>query len=117
MTHAYVSPGALSFEFEGKPYKLTAFDKAGTEDLTIYFKDATSGAITYGTGRSVTAHAQADGSYILDFNFAGNFPCSYTDFATCPVAPFENKLDFLVTAGEKKPIYRVTVDGIKSQVA
>jgi uncharacterized protein (DUF1684 family) len=65
----------------------------------------------------VTAFAQADGSYILDFNFAGNFPCSYTDFATCPVAPFENKLTIDVTAGEMKPIYRLTADGIKSQVA
>jgi len=117
MTHAYISPGALVFDLKGTKYKLTAFDKANSEDLTVYFKDATSGGSTYGTGRSVTATAQADGSYILDFNYAANFPCSYTDFATCPVAPFENKLTLEVEAGEMKPLYRVTADGIKSQVA
>ncbi len=117
MTHAYISPGSLVFELFGTPCKLTAFDKANSEDLTVYFKDSTSGGTTYGTGRSVIATHQADGSYILDFNFSGNFPCSYTDFATCPVAPFENKLTVEVNAGEMKPIYRVTADGIKSQVS
>jgi uncharacterized protein (DUF1684 family) len=65
----------------------------------------------------VTAAHQTDGSYILDFNYAGNFPCAYTDFATCPVAPFENNLAVEITAGEMKPIYRVTADGVKVQVS
>lgn len=117
LTLAYVSPGALVFEISGETYELTAFDKANSEDLTVYFKDGTSGRSTYGTGRSVSAVHQDNGSYIIDFNYSSNFPCSYTDFATCPVAPFENKLPFDVTAGEMKPLYRVTADGIKSQVS
>ena len=117
MTHAYISPGALVFSIEGNEYRLTAFDKANSEDLTVYYKDATSGNITYGTGRSVNASHQEDGSYILDFNYSGNFPCSYTDFATCPVSPIENKLPIAIKAGEKKPLYRNTVEGIMSQVA
>jgi len=117
MTHAYVSPGALVFELFETACKLTAFDKSNSENLTVYFKDATSGESTYGTGRSVTATHQTDGSYILDFNYAGNFPCAYTDFATCPVAPFENNLPVEITAGEMKPIYRVTTDGVKVQVS
>ena len=56
-------------------------------------------------------------SYILDFNYSGNFPCAYTDFATCPVSPVENKLPIAIEAGEKKPLYRNTVEGIMSQVA
>jgi uncharacterized protein (DUF1684 family) len=39
----------------------------------------------------------------LDFNRASNLPCSFTDFATCPVAPPENKLTIAVEAGEKNP--------------
>ena len=117
MTHAYISPGALVFSIEGNEYRLTAFDKANSEDLTVYYKDATSGNITYGTGKSVNASHQEDGSYILDFNYSGNFPCSYTDFATCPVSPVENKLPIAIEAGEKKPLYRNTVEGIQSQVA
>jgi uncharacterized protein (DUF1684 family) len=117
MSIGYVSPGVLEFEFEGETYRLTAFDKPGSKDLVIIYKDATSGSISYGTGRSVSASYQDDGSYLIDFNFSGNFPCSYTDFATCPVAPIENRLPFAVEAGEKKPIYRNTANGVLSQVS
>ena len=116
MTIGYVSPGALEFELDGNTYRLTAFDKANSEDLVIIYKDATSGNVSYGTGRSVTASYQEDGTYLLDFNYSGNFPCSYTDFATCPVAPVENRLPIAIEAGEKKPIYRNTVNGVVSQV-
>ncbi|NBQ93132.1 MAG: DUF1684 domain-containing protein [Micrococcales bacterium] len=110
MTTLYVSPGVLLFQIDGVEYKLTAFEKAGSKNLVIYFKDETSNVFTYGTGRSVTANYQEDGSYILDF------PCSYTDFATCPVAPHENRLSVAIEAGEKKPLYRNTVEGVVSQV-
>jgi len=39
----------------------------------------------------------------VDFDRAANLPCSFTDFATCPVAPAENKLIIAVEAGEKNP--------------
>jgi uncharacterized protein (DUF1684 family) len=39
----------------------------------------------------------------LDFNKAANLPCSFTDFATCPVAPAQNRLDVAVEAGERLP--------------
>jgi uncharacterized protein (DUF1684 family) len=39
----------------------------------------------------------------LDFNRASNLPCSFTDFATCPIAPAENRLAVAVEAGEKNP--------------
>jgi len=113
---AYVSPGVLEFVIAGQAQKLTTFEKIGSEDLTIYYKDLTSGNLSYGTGRMVTANKQLDGTFIIDFNYSGNFPCSYTDFATCPVAPHENKLNVAVEAGEKKPIYRNTAEGIISQV-
>jgi uncharacterized protein (DUF1684 family) len=116
MTSAYVSPGKLVFEFEGNNYELTAFEKAGSKDLVVYFKDATSGNLSYGTGRSVTATHQGNNSYILDFNYAGNFPCAYTDFATCPLAPYENNLPIAIEAGEQKPPTRNTAEGIKEQL-
>lgn len=117
MTSAYVSPGKLSFEFDGNNYELTAFDKADSEDLVVYFKDATSGNLSYGTGRSVTASHQSDGSFMLDFNCSGNFPCAYTDFATCPLAPYENNLPIAIEAGEQKPPTRNTIEGIKEQLS
>lgn len=117
MTQGYVSPGALVFELAGNTYRLTAFEKASSQDLTIYFKDATSGKTSYGTARSVSATHQPDGTYLIDFNFAGNFPCAYTDFATCPLAPVENNLAVAIEAGESKPDTRNTAEGIKEQVS
>lgn len=117
MTHAYVSPGTLTFELNGTIHRLTAFDKAGSDDLMVYFKDASSGKSSYGTGRSVNAEIQPDGTYLLDFNFSTNFFCAYTDFATCPIAPVENNLSVAIEAGEAKPATRFTSEGIKEQVS
>lgn len=117
LTHAYVSPGSLNFEINGGSYRLTAFEQAGSDDLLVYFKDATSGKSSYGTGRSVTAKHQPDGTYSIDFNFASNFFCAYTDFATCPIAPVENNLPIEIEAGESLPDMRFTSEGIKEQVA
>ena len=40
---------------------------------------------------------------ILDFNRATNLPCAYTQFATCPLPPAENRLPVAVEAGEQIP--------------
>jgi uncharacterized protein (DUF1684 family) len=117
LTLAYVSPGTLSFELQGTTHRLTAFDKPGSDDLMVYFKDASSGKSTYGTGRSVNALIQPDGTYLIDFNFSTNFFCAHTDFATCPLAPVENNLSVAVEVGEAKPDTRFTAEGIKEQVS
>jgi hypothetical protein len=68
------------------------------------FRDATSGVTTYPGGRSLSIDAPgADGTVTLDFNRASNLPCAFTDYATCPVAPSENRLTVAVEAGEKNP--------------
>ena len=72
--------------------------------MHILFTDATSGVTTYPGARSLSvAEPDADGSVTLDFNRAANLPCSFTDFATCPVAPAQNRLDVAVEAGERNP--------------
>ena len=38
---------------------------------------------------------------LLDFNRAYNPPCAVTPYATCPLAPKENRLPVAITAGEK----------------
>jgi uncharacterized protein (DUF1684 family) len=72
------------------------------------FKDATSGAETYGGGRylldtikSADLGHTADGRAILDFNFAYNPSCAYSERWTCPLAPVENTLTAAVRAGER----------------
>jgi uncharacterized protein len=38
---------------------------------------------------------------VLDFNRAHNPPCAVTPYATCPLAPKENRLAVAIPAGEK----------------
>ena len=39
----------------------------------------------------------------LDFNKAYSPPCAFTDFATCPLPPAQNRLKLPIEAGEKRP--------------
>jgi uncharacterized protein (DUF1684 family) len=94
--------GTLKFELEGKTYALDA-TLEGEDDLFIVFGDYTNGVKTYGAGRFLYAKKPKDGEkVILDFNKAYNPPCAFTDFATCPLPPDQNKLPFEVLAGELK---------------
>src|SRR5690606_418434 len=96
------NPGLVEFERGGATYRLEALEG---EDggLFLVFADRTSGHDSYGAGRYLyTAAPAADGSLLVDFNRAYNPPCVFTDFATCPLPPPENRLDLAITAGEKK---------------
>jgi uncharacterized protein (DUF1684 family) len=44
---------------------------------------------------------------VVDFNRAVNLPCAYTDLATCPLPPPENRLPVAIEAGEKIPTERL----------
>jgi uncharacterized protein (DUF1684 family) len=106
LSHVYVAPGIVRFEYDGAEHTLTAFNgKDG--GLSILFTDATSGVTTYAANRSLAVPAPAeDGSVVLDFTRAVNLPCAFTDFATCPLPPAGNRLPFAVEAGEKLPYER-----------
>jgi uncharacterized protein (DUF1684 family) len=106
------SAGVLVFNIGGEEVRLTAFTRPDPEVLYLIFRDGTSGKETYGTGRYVNAtHLEGD-NWEIDFNRSANFPCAYTDFATCPVAPFENHLKVEIAAGEKTPKIKSTADGV-----
>lgn len=97
------SPGALVFEIDKKTYRLDALEVKGSDKLFIIFADTTNGRQTYGAGRYIyTLAPDASGKVILDFNKAENPPCAFTEFATCPLPPRQNRLPVAVEAGEKK---------------
>jgi uncharacterized protein (DUF1684 family) len=94
--------GQLVFEIEGKTYRLDAIDEGGVR-LFVTFADATSGKTTYGSGRFIELDKpDADGYTYIDFNKAYNPPCAFTEFATCPLPPPQNRLNISIPAGEKK---------------
>ena len=97
-------PGAIVFQVDGKTYRLEVTQEVGTTDqLYIMFSDETSGKETYGAGRQLyTDIPDSNSNVVIDFNKAINWPCDYTDFATCPIPPPQNHLVLRVEAGEKK---------------
>ncbi len=104
LEHHHNAVGLIDFELAGVALRLVAFD-GKTGGLQVLFTDATSGMATYPAARSLSiAEPGADGIVTLDFNRAANLPCSFTDYATCPVAPAENRLPVAVEAGEKNPL-------------
>jgi uncharacterized protein (DUF1684 family) len=96
-------PGACVFSFGGKECHLDAVAEPGSGELLIMFSDETSGKETYPGGRQLAAPLpDTAGNVVLDFNKALNWPCAFTEFATCPIPPPQNHLPFRVEAGEKK---------------
>lgn len=99
----YPAPGKAVFERDGQRFEsYPVLEAPGDTQLFLVFADATSGKETYGAARFLYADMPRDGKIMLDFNKAYNPPCAFTPFATCPLAPPENRLGLRVTAGEKK---------------
>jgi uncharacterized protein len=97
------SPGYAVFRMNGKELRVRPILEApGAKELFYIFKDQTAGKETYPAGRYLYSDLPKDGQVILDFNKAYNPPCSFTDYATCPLPPRENHLDVRIEAGEKK---------------
>ncbi len=104
--HVYEAPGEIRFKLAGQELSLTAFNGHAPGSLSVLFTDQTSGRTTYAANRFLTVVPAADGSVQLDFNRAVNLPCAYTDLATCPLPPAENRLPLAIEAGEKIPYER-----------
>jgi uncharacterized protein (DUF1684 family) len=93
------SPGYVAFNLNGKQYRLDPIldDK---NKLFFIFGDLTNGKSTYGGGRFLYTALPRLGKVTLDFNRAENPPCAFTQFATCPLPPKQNRLKLAIEAGE-----------------
>jgi len=97
------APGLVRFTLHKKALALEPFVASpGETSFFFVFRDATSGAETYGAGRFLDAVAPKNGSWdvTLDFNEAYTPPCGFTPFATCPLPPKVNELSVPIEAGE-----------------
>jgi uncharacterized protein len=106
LEHVYDAPGRVEFRLDGRDLALTAFPGHAEGSYMVLFTDATSGVTTYAANRVLQLTPAADGSVTLDFNRAVNLPCAYTDLATCPLPPTENRLTIGIEAGEQTPSER-----------
>lgn len=105
--HVYEAPGEVKFRLGGAEHVLTVFNGSEPGTFLVLFTDETSGKSTYAANRALTFSAAATGGPVtLDFNRAVNLPCAYTELATCPLPPAENRLPVAILAGEKTPFER-----------
>jgi uncharacterized protein (DUF1684 family) len=103
-TQRHLRFGYFQFGLNGEQVTLQGY-KASIENdthLFIPFRDRTSGRETYGAARYVDLEITPDDTYLLDFNYAYNPYCAYSDNYICPLPPAENWLKVEVRAGELK---------------
>ena len=96
------TPGRVAFEVGGATWRIAALPGTGDGCVWLIFGDATNGSETYGGGRFLYTEPVADdGSVVVDFNLAYNPPCVFSQYATCPLPPAENRLPIRIEAGER----------------
>ena len=93
--------GEVRFKLKGQDLTLTALGGDAKQGLSFVISDLTSKAETYPGGRFLETDPVSDGKVVLDFNRAYSPPCAVTPYATCPLAPKENRLQVPIPAGEK----------------
>jgi uncharacterized protein len=93
--------GTVVFKINGEEQRLTALGADLSKGLSFVFNDLTAKTDTYPGGRFLDTDAVTSGTVVLDFNRAYNPPCAVTPYATCPLAPKENRLTVAIPAGEK----------------
>jgi len=93
--------GEAHFKINGQDVTLTDLGGDPSKGLFFVFNDLTSKTDTYPGGRFLDTDPVANGTVVLDFNRAHSPPCAVTPYATCPLAPKENRLPVAIPAGEK----------------
>jgi uncharacterized protein (DUF1684 family) len=93
--------GTAVFKINGQDVRLTDLGEDPAKGLFFVFNDATSKTDTYPGGRFLYTAPVVNGTVVLDFNRAHNPPCAVTAYATCPLAPRENRLPIAIPVGER----------------
>jgi uncharacterized protein len=93
--------GVVVFKINGQEVRLTDIGGDASKGLSFVFNDLTSKTDTYPGGRFLDTDRVVNGTVVIDFNRAYSPPCSVTPYATCPLAPKENRLAVAIPVGEK----------------
>lgn len=105
-TYQFIKWGIAHFKLLNDSCHLTIYLTAEKESkntmLFIPFKDATNGTETYGGGRYLDLEMPQVATTTIDFNFAYNPNCAYSDNWSCPLVPNENILKTSIWSGVKK---------------
>ncbi|MFF1828339.1 DUF1684 domain-containing protein [Paenarthrobacter sp. NPDC058040] len=98
------SVGEVVFRAPGVPHQIRLHaeeEKLGA--LNVTFHDETNGETTDEWRKVFIPKPRPDGSVVIDFNRAINYPSAFTPYGTCPMPVRGNSIDIRVEAGEKIP--------------
>jgi uncharacterized protein (DUF1684 family) len=96
----YARVATVTFTVADEDTTLSLYS-SGHEGLFLPFRDATSGAETYGAGRYLDVVPNEDGTAVIDFNYAYAPFCAYSDRYSCSLPPQENWMSVAIRAGER----------------
>jgi len=102
------SVGEIVFRVPGLPHEVRLHaeeEKLGA--LNVTFHDETNGNTTDEWRKLAIPRPRPDGSVVIDFNRAINYPSAFTPYGTCPMPVAGNSIDVAVEAGEKLPAGRI----------
>lgn len=94
--------GEVVFELDGTTYRLAA-EEGKLGSLIVSFFDETNNVSSSHWRKLELTRPRPDGSVVVDFNRAINYPSAFTDFGTCPAPVEGNRLGLAVEAGERDP--------------
>ncbi|MDN5609014.1 MAG: DUF1684 domain-containing protein, partial [Brevibacterium sp.] len=103
--------GIVSFTSEAGEVKLLATGNPAS-GLQLDFHDSTNETTTPAWRTLDLGIPNQDGSLVVDFNRAVDYPFAFTAFATCPAPIAGNVVPFDVTAGERTPPFYFAEAGI-----
>jgi uncharacterized protein (DUF1684 family) len=100
----YNRVGYFDLTIDEESVRVNAYQSADRNDLSLFipFRDATSGKESYGAARYLDMEVEHDDLYVVDFNYAYNPYCAYSEDYICPLPPRENWLAATIRAGERK---------------
>ena len=96
--------GFFDLSVGGGGFRIHAYQSAQRQEPSLFipFRDATSGEESYGAARYLDLEVEHDDEYAVDFNYAYNPYCAYSEDYVCPLPPQENWLKVPIRAGEMK---------------
>lgn len=94
--------GDVVFDLDGTTYRLAA-EEGKLGSLIVSFFDATNNVTSSHWRKLELTRPRPDGTVVVDFNRAINYPSAFTDFGTCPAPVAGNRIGAAVEAGERDP--------------
>ncbi|NVM98955.1 DUF1684 domain-containing protein [Arthrobacter sp. SDTb3-6] len=94
--------GEVVFALNGTSHRLAA-EQGRLGSLLVTFLDDTNNVTSSHWRKLEVARPRPDGTVVVDFNRAINYPSAFTDYGTCPAPVAGNRINAPIEAGERSP--------------